>query len=129
MGAQGGHFLSTTTFERRLRTAPIRRRIARFLSVLDPLPGLVDSSTRSSPAMLATYASAPVALTEEQEAGRLRICPLVISSGGELLTPAAQRRIEAAFGCLVTQSCAVSEAMPLALQCRRAGCTSTATGF
>ena len=25
--AQGGHFLSTTMFERRLRTAPFRRRI------------------------------------------------------------------------------------------------------
>jgi phenylacetate-CoA ligase len=40
--ADGGHFLSTTMFERRLRMAPFRRRIARFYSVLDPLPKLVD---------------------------------------------------------------------------------------
>jgi phenylacetate-CoA ligase len=40
--ASGGHFLSTTMFQRRLRTAPFRRRIARFYSVLDPLPQLVD---------------------------------------------------------------------------------------
>jgi putative adenylate-forming enzyme len=106
-------------FERRLRTAPFRRRIARFFSVLDPLPALVDQLNTFQPAMLATYASALVALTDEQEAGRLRISPLVISSGGELLTPAAQRRAEAAFGCLVTQSYAASEAMPLALPCRR----------
>jgi phenylacetate-CoA ligase len=39
--ANGGHFLSTTMFERRLRMAPFRRRIARFYSVLDPLPKLV----------------------------------------------------------------------------------------
>jgi hypothetical protein len=40
--ATGGHFLSTTMFQRRLRTAPFRRRITRFYSVLDPLPQLVD---------------------------------------------------------------------------------------
>lgn len=117
--AQGGHFLSTTMFERRLRTAPFRRRISRFFSVLDPLPVLVDQLNAFRPAMLGTYASALAALTEEQEAGRLRISPLVITSGGELLTPATQRRAEAAFGCLVTQSYAASEAMPLALPCRQ----------
>jgi phenylacetate-coenzyme A ligase PaaK-like adenylate-forming protein len=117
--AQGGHFLSTTMFERRLRTAAFRRRISRFFSVLDPLPVLVEELNAFRPAMLATYASALAALTEEQEAGRLHISPLVISSGGELLTPGAQRRAEAAFGCPVTQSYAASEAMPLALPCRR----------
>jgi phenylacetate-CoA ligase len=35
------------------------------------------------------------------------------------LTPATQHRAETAFHCLVTQSYAASEAMPLALQCRR----------
>lgn len=117
--AQGGHFLSTTMFERRLRTAPFRRRISRFFSVLDPLPVLVEQLNAFRPAMLGTYASALAALTEEQEAGRLRLSPLVITSGGELLTPATQRRAEAAFGCLVTQSYAASEAMPLALPCRQ----------
>jgi putative adenylate-forming enzyme len=117
--AQGGHFLSTTMFERRLRTAPFRRRISRFFSVLDPLPVLVDQLNAFRPAMLGTYASALSALTEEQEAGRLHIAPLVITSGGELLTPATQHRAETAFHCLVTQSYAASEAMPLALPCRR----------
>ena len=117
--AQGGHFLSTTMFERRLRTAPFRRRISRFFSVLDPLPVLVEQLNAFRPAMLGTYASALAALTEEQEAGRLRLSPLVITSGGELLTPAAQHRAEKTFGCLVTQAYAASEAMPLALPCRQ----------
>ena len=117
--AQGGHFLSTTIFERRLRTAPFRRRISRSFSVLDPLPVLIDQLNAFQPAMLGTYASALVALTEEQEAGRLHISPLVISSGGELLTPAAQHRAEAAFHCWVTQSYAASEAAPLAMPCRQ----------
>lgn len=117
--AQGGHFVSTTVFERRLRMAPFRRRFSRSFSVLDPLPVLVDQLNAFQPAMLGTYASALAALTEEQEAGRLRISPLVITSGGELLTPAMQRRAEAAFDCLVTQAYAASEALPLAMPCRQ----------
>jgi phenylacetate-coenzyme A ligase PaaK-like adenylate-forming protein len=116
--ASGGHFLSTTMFERRLRMAPFRRRIARFFSVLDPLPKLVDQLNAFQAALLGTYATALAALTAEQEAGRLHISPLVITSGGELLTPAVQRRAEEAFGCLVNQSYAASEAMPLALPCK-----------
>jgi phenylacetate-CoA ligase len=116
--ASGGHFLSTTMFERRLRMAPFRRRIARFFSVLDPLPKLVDQLNAFQAALLGTYATALAALTAEQEAGRLHISPLVITSGGELLTPAVQRRAEEAFGSLVNQSYAASEAMPLALPCK-----------
>jgi phenylacetate-coenzyme A ligase PaaK-like adenylate-forming protein len=117
--ATGGHFLSTTMFERRLRARPFRRRIARFFSVLDPLPELVAQLNAFQPALLSTYASTLAALTEEQEAGRLRIRPLVISSGGELLLPAVRRRAQAAFGCPVAESYAASEAMPLALPCRQ----------
>ena len=67
--ASGGHFLSTTMFERRLRMAPFRRRIARFFSVLDPLPRLVDQLNAFQPALLGTYASVLAALTAEQEVG------------------------------------------------------------
>jgi phenylacetate-CoA ligase len=116
--ASGGHFLSTTIFERRLRLAPFRQRTARFFSVLEPLPKLVAELNAFQPAMLGTYASALTALAAEQEAGRLRISPLVITSGGELLTPAVQRRAEEAFGCLVNQTYGASEAIPLALPCR-----------
>ena len=87
--------------------------------MLDPLPVLVDQLNAFRPAMLGTYAGALAALTEEQEAGRLRLSPLVITSGGELLTPATQHRAEIAFPCLVTQAYAASEAMPLALPCRQ----------
>jgi phenylacetate-coenzyme A ligase PaaK-like adenylate-forming protein len=48
--ATGGHFLSTTMFERRLRARPFRRRIARFFSVLDPLPELTSPPSRRSTA-------------------------------------------------------------------------------
>jgi phenylacetate-CoA ligase len=126
--AQGGHFLSTTMFERRLRTARFRRRISRFFSVIDPLPVLSRPAQRLPARHAWTYASALSVLTEEQEARRLHIAPLVITSGGELLTPATQHRAETAFHCLVTQSYAASEAMPLRCRADAANCTSTATG-
>jgi phenylacetate-coenzyme A ligase PaaK-like adenylate-forming protein len=116
--ATGGHFLAATMFQRRLRTAPFRRRIARFYSVLDPLPQLVEQLNAFQPTFLGTYASVLAAFATEQDAGRLRISPVVITSGGELLSLAVQRRSEEAFGCLVNQSYAASEAMPLALPCR-----------
>ncbi|GAA4288718.1 phenylacetate--CoA ligase family protein [Georgenia daeguensis] len=116
--ARGGHFLSTTMFERRLRAHPVRRRYTRFFSVLEPLPDLVAELNAFRPTLLATYASTLALLTEEQEAGRLRISPVVVTTGGELLLPAVRRRAEAVFGCVVTEAYAASEAMPLALPCR-----------
>ncbi|HET9647511.1 MAG TPA: phenylacetate--CoA ligase family protein [Microlunatus sp.] len=116
--ATGGHFVSTAMFARRLRQRPFRRRIARFFSVLDPMPTLVGQLNDFRPALVGTYPSALAALTVEQLAGRLHISPIAITSGGELLTPEVRRRAEAAFGCPVTQSYSTSEAVPLALPCR-----------
>ena len=116
--AQGGHFLTATMFARQLRTQPYRRRIARYFSILDPLPQLVEQLNGFQPALVSTYASALSVLIDEQEAGRLHISPVVISSGGELLLPSVQRRAEEAFGCVVVETYNASEATPLSLPCR-----------
>lgn len=113
-----GHFLTATIFERRLRALPIRRRYSRYFSILDPLPELVAALNAFQPVMLSTYASALSVLTDEQEAGRLRISPLVISSGGEPLLPGALRRAERLFGAVVVQTYNASEVTPLSLPCR-----------
>lgn len=55
--------------------------------------------------------------SSRQEAGRLHISPLVITSGGELLLPSVKRRAEQVFGCIVTETYNVSEATPLSLPC------------
>ena len=116
--ATGGHFLSATLFERRLRAHRFRRRYSRMFSVLDPLPVLVNELNDFQPALLGTYASALGVLTDEQEAGRLRICPLVITSGGELLLPSVKHRAAQVFGDVVTETFNASEATPLSLPCR-----------
>lgn len=116
--ARGGHFLTTTMFERRLRAQPYRRRFARYFSVLDPLPQLVEQLNDFQPALLSTYASALSVLVDEQEAGRLHISPLAVSTGGELLLPSVRRRAEAVFGAVVVETYNASEATPLSLPCR-----------
>lgn len=116
--ATGGHFVSTVMFERRLRAHPLRRRYSRFFSVLDPLPQLVANLNEFQPALLGTYASALSVLIGEQEAGRLDIHPLVITSGGELLLPSVRQRAHDVFGCVVTETYNASEATPLSLPCR-----------
>ncbi|HSK62133.1 MAG TPA: phenylacetate--CoA ligase family protein [Actinomycetospora sp.] len=117
--APGGHYLSATMFERRLRARPVRRRWARYFSVLDPLPQLVAQLDDFQPVLLGTYASALGVLADEQEAGRLHISPLVISSGGEALTPTVRRRAERVFGAVVVDTYNASEATPLSLPCPR----------
>lgn len=117
--ATGGHFVSTVMFERRLRAHPVRRRYSRFFSVLDPLPRIVANLNEFQPVLLGTYASVLSVLIGEQEAGRLNIHPLAITSGGELLLPSVKRRAQEVFGCTVTETYNASEATPLSLPCRR----------
>ena len=97
--ATGGHFLAITMFERRQRALPFRGRYARFFSVLEPLPKLVDELNAFGPVMLASYPTALELLAQEQQAHRLRLSPILISTGGEAVLPVVRRRIEAAFGC------------------------------
>lgn len=113
-----GHFLTATMFARRLRSVPLRRQYSKYFSVLDPLPELVAALNDYQPVLLGTYASALSVLADEQEAGRLHISPLVVTSGGELLLPGARQRVERVFGAVVVQTYSASEATPLSLPCR-----------
>ena len=116
--AGGGHFLTATMFARQLRKQPYRRRHAKYFSVLDPLPELVAQLNDFQPVLISTYASALGVLADEQEAGRLNIAPLVISSGGELLLPSVRAQAERVFKAVVVETYNASEATPLSLPCR-----------
>ncbi len=117
--ASGGHFLTATMFARQQRRQPYRRRYAKYFSILDPLPELVAELNEFQPVLISTYASALSVLADEQQAGRLRIAPLVITSGGEMLLPGVRARAERIFGAVVVETYNASEATPLSLPCRR----------
>jgi len=68
------------------------------LSVTMPLERLVEELNAFQPGYLNAYPSIALLLAEEQQAGRLRIAPEVVSTSSELRTPAATDRIAAAFG-------------------------------
>ncbi|OLT09551.1 CoF synthetase [Kocuria sp. CNJ-770] len=117
--ATGGHFAAVTAAEDLRRRGPRRSERLRVLSVLRPLPELAAELDAFRPTVLVGYPSAVGLLAEEQAGGRLRIAPALVAVGGETLTPAARRRIRAAFGCPVLDEYAASEAPGLAVQCHR----------
>jgi phenylacetate-CoA ligase len=68
------------------------------LSVTAPIEQQVDALNRFQPQFVNAYPSAALRLAEEQEAGRLRLSLIAMSTSSELRTRAMTERLEAAFG-------------------------------
>jgi phenylacetate-coenzyme A ligase PaaK-like adenylate-forming protein len=102
VGAVGGHFAGVANMRRMARLA------ARWpawcvpqvqeLSVLDPLPEIAQALQASRPSVLVTYPSCAAALARLAAGGSLAIAPRETWLGGEQLSAAGRRVIEAAFG-------------------------------
>ncbi len=118
VGATGGHFAGTASFERLRWLNPWIRSRARSFSILDPLPELVRALNDYQPTMLGTYPSAACLLAQEQGAGRLDIRPREIWTGGEGLSPVQRERIASSFGCRVHNEYGASEFLAMASECR-----------
>jgi phenylacetate-coenzyme A ligase PaaK-like adenylate-forming protein len=119
VGAIGGHFASTVSAERLRRLNPAMARTLHQLSFLQPLAGLVASLEALQPTTLCTYPSMAVLLAEERSAGRLRIDPREVWTGGEHLSESMHAFVRQAFdGCSVVESYGASEFLALASQCR-----------
>lgn len=115
--ATGGHFAGTTLLEQRRRRFRSRAKRLRMLSVLTPLPDLVAELNEFQPAIVGGYPSVFALLAQEQQAGRLHIQPVLLTAGGETLTPAQRARISAAFGNVLHNSYGASEAIAITLEC------------
>ena len=97
--AGGGHFAGVVLTESARRRASIIARRVRVFSVLRPLPDLVAELNDFKPTLLYGYPSAMAQLAAEQQAGRLRIRPVLAISSGENLSAAGRATIESALGC------------------------------
>ena len=115
VAATGDHFASIASWERACRAAP--GVAARGFSIMDPLPELVAALNDFAPAYLASYPTMLALLAEERKAGRLRIAPAIVWSGGEFLAPGAQAELARAFGCTVLNEYGTSECMSIAVSC------------
>ena len=91
---------------------------ARSFSVLTPLPELVAALNDYRPFYLASYPTMLALLADEQAAGRLRIAPALLWSGGECLSAARRAELEATFRCPVANEYGASECMNIAVGCR-----------
>ena len=116
IAATGDHFASIASWRRVCRGAPWPN--ARAFSVMDPLPRLVAELNAYRPAFLASYPTQLAQLASEQAAGRLRLAPTCLWSGGECLAASTAKAIERAFGCPVINEYGASECMSIAFGCR-----------
>ena len=117
IAATGDHFASIASWQRACRDLPWIS--ARVLSVMDALPQLVAELNAYQPAFVASYPTLLAQLADEQAAGRLRIVPSCLWSGGECLSPSMAEKIKRAFSCKLINEYGASECMSIAFSCDR----------
>jgi len=117
-----GHFAGVgfNTLVRHLR--PRLARVLTFIEAEQSIGQIVEQlNAIPRVSWISTYPSTLTILAKEQEAGRLQIEPLVISTGGETLTDDLRARVRRAFpslkyGILDTYGC--TECLALSFECR-----------
>ena len=115
IAATGDHFASIASWERVCRSSP--GMAARGFSVMEPLASLVAKLNAFQPAYLASYPTMLALLAEEKRAGRLKIGPALVWSGGEYLGGRTLDELEGAFGCRVINEYGASECLSIAFGC------------
>lgn len=116
--APRGHS-ATAVAAARLRKSESRRKRIKAFSVHTPLSELVTQLNEFRPALLAPYASIAKLLASEQEAGRLRINPVLVALAAEGLPADEYDRIAKALKTKVGNSYAATECMFLSYGCEQ----------
>jgi phenylacetate-coenzyme A ligase PaaK-like adenylate-forming protein len=117
VGAIGGHFASHVSMRRVCALNPWLAHCWRCFSILQPSSDLTAQLEAFQPTIIASYPTAAALLAEEAEAGRLRIRPREVWTGGETLSPATRKLIEHGLDCTVCNSYGSSEFLPIAWEC------------
>lgn len=117
MVADIGHHSATSVAAARLRRSPSRRDRIQLLSVRTPMPQLVKELNEFQPALVAPYASMARQLASEQEAGRLKIHPVLMVLAAEGLPIPEYDRIAAVFKTTLGNSYAATECPFLSYGC------------
>lgn len=117
VAALDGHYAGVSFWSRQCRFNPIAGSESRAFSVTAPIGQLCDELQAWKPAFLAGYPSMLVELARQQEAGRLRLMPLALWSGGEGLAASTRDWIESVFGAPVINDYGASECLAIAFEC------------
>ena len=116
--ADDGFYLGNTSIRSRIRSMPWKRKQLAVSSALYPLPEIVRQLNAFQPAMLGGYPSNLELLIDEAEAGRLRISPVLIMTGGEYLSDSLRGKLSETFHCYVQTSYSCTEGGTVACECR-----------
>lgn len=117
VGATGGHFASQVSLQRLRALNPWIAATTRSFSIQRPVPELVQDLNDFAPTVLITYPTAASLLADEARAGRLRIAPREIWTGGETLGPAVRAHIEDSLGGVLRNSYGASEFLAMGWEC------------
>jgi phenylacetate-coenzyme A ligase PaaK-like adenylate-forming protein len=115
----GGHYASSSLRDIALAARPSLSDSISRISVISPLPELVQALNELRPGAMVGYPLAMVLLAREQNAGRLRLNPVFICTVGEWLGATAREEIVNAFNCPVRDTYASSEFLGIAYECSR----------
>ena len=115
--ADGGFYLGNTSIRSRLKSMPWKKKQMAVSSALYPLDVIVEQLNAFQPAMIGGYPSHLELLIDEAEAGRLRISPVLIMTGGEYLSDSLRRRLSETFRCTVQTSYSCTEGGTVACEC------------
>jgi len=113
----GGHFAGAAWIARERLRGGWRRDAYRQFSVQQPLSELVVALNAFDPTILTGYPTVLELLAEEQTAGRLRIHPIFVETGGESTLPGGRERVAEMFGCPVHDTYGASECLFIAASC------------
>lgn len=115
--ATGGHFVGIAGAAQLQKESWLMRKTSRVFPVHKPLPELVGALNEYRPAIMLGYASVVSMLAGEQEAGRLRIHPVLVQPAGEYVKEADLKRIAEAFDAKVRTAYAATECPFIASSC------------
>ena len=117
VAALDGHYAGVSFWSRQCRFNPVTGSESRAFSVTAPIEQLCEELQTWRPAFVASYPSMLVELARQQEAGRLRLTPLALWSGGEGLAASTRDWIESVFGAPVINDYGASECLAIAFEC------------
>lgn len=115
--AANGHFASYSFARASEELRFGRPRIQSYFPVHMPLPELVQALNTYQPLVLVSYPSVIDLLAREQQAGRLRIQPYLLATGGEWLSPKVRQVAGDIFQAQVHNFYGATECFDVAADC------------
>lgn len=115
--ADNGFYLGCGSVRYNLRKMPYKKKIMKTCDVRKPTEEIVSTLNEFQPSMIGCYPTAMEVLAAEQEQGRLNIHPVIIMTGGELLTDPVREHLSRVFGCYVQTNYSCTEGGIMAYEC------------